>query len=149
MTEPSPELPDEQPPKAEATEQVDAGVEVEERKDAAVKDGEVAASSSEGAAANKADTVAGEDSTEADDNKSLGDEDEEDEEEEEEDDEEDDNDEEEEDEEDEEDEEPRLNYVRMTQNVASVYRNGDATSTFLVAGDKLVRLSFLAISNKH
>lgn len=41
--------------------------------------------------------------------------------------------------EDDEDDEPRLNYARMTQNLASVYRNGDATSAFLVAGDKMVR----------
>lgn len=40
--------------------------------------------------------------------------------------------------EDDEDDEPRLNYARMTQNLTSVYRNGDATSAFLVAGDKMV-----------
>lgn len=39
---------------------------------------------------------------------------------------------------DDDDDEPRLNYARMTQNLASVYRNGDATSAFLVAGDKMV-----------
>jgi vacuolar protein sorting-associated protein 41 len=41
-------------------------------------------------------------------------------------------------EEDEEDEEPRLKYARLTQNLGAVYRNGDATSAFLVAGDKMV-----------
>ena len=49
--------------------------------------------------------------------------------------------EEEEDEEDEEDEEPRLKYASLTRNLGSVYRNGDATSAFLVAGDKMVKLS--------
>lgn len=42
------------------------------------------------------------------------------------------------DEEEEEDEEPRLKYARLTQNLNPVYRNGDATSAFLVAGDKMV-----------
>lgn len=46
---------------------------------------------------------------------------------------------EEEEEEDEEDEEPKLKYARLTQHLGSVYRNGDATSAFLVAGDKMVR----------
>jgi hypothetical protein len=45
---------------------------------------------------------------------------------------------EEEDEEDEEDEEPKLKYARLTPHLGSVYRNGDATSSFLVAGDKMV-----------
>src|SRR2546430_17538878 len=40
--------------------------------------------------------------------------------------------------EDDEDEEPRLKYVRLTGSLSSVYRNGDATSCFLVAGDKMV-----------
>jgi len=44
-----------------------------------------------------------------------------------------------EDEEDEEDEEPKLKYARLTQHLGPVYRNGDATSAFLVAGDKMVR----------
>lgn len=43
-----------------------------------------------------------------------------------------------EDEEDDEDEEPRLKYARLTQHLAPVYRNGDATSSFLVAGDKMI-----------
>jgi len=51
-------------------------------------------------------------------------------------------DEEENDEEDEEDddddEEPKLKYARLTQHLGPLYRNGDATSSFLVAGDKMV-----------
>ncbi|MCJ1477083.1 Vacuolar protein sorting-associated protein 41 [Lambiella insularis] len=46
--------------------------------------------------------------------------------------------EEEEDDEDEEDEEPRLKYASLTKSQGSVYRNGDATSAFLVAGDKMI-----------
>lgn len=53
-----------------------------------------------------------------------------------------DDDEDEEDDDDEEDEEPRLKYVRLTQNLGSVYRNGDATSACLVAGDKMVTKYF-------
>ena len=41
--------------------------------------------------------------------------------------------------EDDEDEEPRLEYASMTKKLTPVYRNGDATSAFLVAGDKMVR----------
>jgi hypothetical protein len=44
-----------------------------------------------------------------------------------------------EDEEDEVEEEPKLKYSRLTSNLGPVYRNGDATSTFMVAGDKMVR----------
>jgi hypothetical protein len=46
-----------------------------------------------------------------------------------------------EDEEDEEDddEEPRLKYTKLTQYLKPLYRNGDATSSFLAAGDKMVR----------
>lgn len=44
----------------------------------------------------------------------------------------------EEEEEDDEDEEPRLKYARLTQNLSGVYKNADATSSFLVAGDKMV-----------
>ena len=40
--------------------------------------------------------------------------------------------------EEEEDEEPRLKYASLTKHLTAVYRNGDATSTFLVAGDKMV-----------
>ena len=41
-------------------------------------------------------------------------------------------------EEEEEEEEPRLKYASLTKHLKSVYRNGDATSAFLVAGDKMV-----------
>ena len=44
-----------------------------------------------------------------------------------------------EDEEDE-DEEPRLKYAPLTKNISSLYRNGDASSSFLVGGDKMVCL---------
>lgn len=58
-----------------------------------------------------------------------------------------------EDEEDEAEEEPKLKYTRLTSSLGPVYRNGDATSTFLVAGDKMVgtcssrlqELSFVAL----
>lgn len=46
----------------------------------------------------------------------------------------------EEEEDEEEDEEPKLKYARLTQHLNPVYRNGDATSSFLVAGDKMVWL---------
>jgi hypothetical protein len=36
--------------------------------------------------------------------------------------------------------EPKLKYARLTAHLLSVYRNGDATSAFLVAGDKMVGL---------
>jgi hypothetical protein len=39
---------------------------------------------------------------------------------------------------DEEEEEPKLKYARITSHLGPIYRNGDATSTFLVAGDKMV-----------
>jgi hypothetical protein len=38
-----------------------------------------------------------------------------------------------------EDEEPKLKYSRLTSNLLPLYRNGDATSSFMVAGDKMVR----------
>lgn len=38
------------------------------------------------------------------------------------------------------DEEPKLKYSRLTSSLGPVYRNGDATSSFLVAGDKMVWL---------
>jgi hypothetical protein len=53
-------------------------------------------------------------------------------------DEDDDDDEEEEDDDDDADEEPKLKYSRLTSSLGPVYRNGDATSSFLVAGDKMV-----------
>ncbi|KAF2084578.1 vacuolar assembly protein-like protein [Saccharata proteae CBS 121410] len=40
--------------------------------------------------------------------------------------------------EEEEDEEPKLKYDRLTGYLGSVYRGGDATSSFLVGGDKMV-----------
>lgn len=49
-----------------------------------------------------------------------------------------DDDEEEEDDDDDADEEPKLKYSRLTSSLGPVYRNGDATSSFLVAGDKMV-----------
>ena len=36
--------------------------------------------------------------------------------------------------------EPKLKYARLTSHLLSVYRNGDATSAFMVTGDKMVRL---------
>ncbi|KFA51138.1 hypothetical protein S40293_04764 [Stachybotrys chartarum IBT 40293] len=50
----------------------------------------------------------------------------------------DDDEEEEEDDDDDDDDEPRLKYTRLTQHLGSVYRNGDATSTFFVASDKMI-----------
>jgi vacuolar protein sorting-associated protein 41 len=41
-------------------------------------------------------------------------------------------------EQDEDEDEPRLKYHRLTGSLSSVYRNGDATSCFLVSGDKMV-----------
>ena len=46
--------------------------------------------------------------------------------------------EEEEDEDEEEDDEPRLKYASLTKSQVSIYRNGDATSAFMVTGDKMV-----------
>ncbi|KAI0846303.1 hypothetical protein F5Y00DRAFT_244173 [Daldinia vernicosa] len=83
--------------------------------------------------------VTGEANAEADSN-----EDDEEEEEEEEDDVDDDDDDEDEDEDEDEeededeDEEPRLKSVCLTEHMGAVYKNGDATSTFLVAGDKMI-----------
>ena len=39
---------------------------------------------------------------------------------------------------DEDEDEPKLKYHRLTGSLSSVYRNGDATSCFLVSGDKMV-----------
>lgn len=44
-----------------------------------------------------------------------------------------------------EDEEPRLKYASLTKHLKPVYRNGDATSTFLVAGDKMVSRRLLQV----
>lgn len=41
-------------------------------------------------------------------------------------------------EEEDDDDEPKLKYARLTQHLSAVYRNGDATSAFFVAGDKMV-----------
>ncbi len=38
----------------------------------------------------------------------------------------------------EEEDEPKLKYARLTSSLLSIYRNGDATSAFMVAGDKMV-----------
>ena len=48
-------------------------------------------------------------------------------------------------EEEEEEEEPRLKYISLTKNLGPVYRNGDATSAFMVAGDKMVRKNYHAV----
>ena len=47
-----------------------------------------------------------------------------------------------------EDEEPRLKYASLTKHLTPVYRNGDATSTFLVAGDKMVSRLLRALGSK-
>ena len=52
-------------------------------------------------------------------------------------------------EEDEEDDEPKLKYARMTGNLGLVYRNGDATSAFLVAGDKMVSPGMFYLWNPY
>lgn len=44
------------------------------------------------------------------------------------------------DEDEDEEDEPRLKYTSLTKNLKTLYRNGDATSSFLVAGDKMVRI---------
>ncbi len=44
------------------------------------------------------------------------------------------------DDEEEDEDEPKLKYARLTSHLAPVYRNGDATSCFMVAGDKMVGL---------
>lgn len=43
-----------------------------------------------------------------------------------------------EEEEEEEEEEPRLKYAPVSNRLSTLYRNGDAVSAFLVAGDKMV-----------
>lgn len=48
---------------------------------------------------------------------------------------------------DEEDDEPKLKYARLTGQLGSVYRNGDAMSSFLVAGDKMVGLGHLEVND--
>ncbi|KAF7175811.1 hypothetical protein CNMCM7691_010217 [Aspergillus felis] len=46
--------------------------------------------------------------------------------------------EEEDDDDDGDEEEPQLKYLYLTKNLGAVYRNGDATSSFLTAGDKMI-----------
>lgn len=50
--------------------------------------------------------------------------------------------------EEEEDEEPRLNYASLTDHLKPVYRHGDATSAFLVAGDKMVSRPLLVVGHE-
>ena len=45
-----------------------------------------------------------------------------------------------------EEDEPKLKYARLTSYLAPVYRNGDATSVFLVAGDKMVGVVYYVSS---
>lgn len=45
-------------------------------------------------------------------------------------------------EEDDEEDEPRLNYTSLTKYLRPLYRNGDATSAFVVAGNKMVGQAF-------
>jgi len=45
----------------------------------------------------------------------------------------------------EEEDEPRLKYNRLTGSLSSIYRGGDATSAFLVAGDKMVCMPLLLL----
>ena len=44
-----------------------------------------------------------------------------------------------------EEEEPKLKYVRLTSSMGNVYRNGDATSTAIVVGDKMVHMQSLLL----
>jgi hypothetical protein len=41
-----------------------------------------------------------------------------------------------------EDDEPKLKYHRLTPSLSSLYRGGDATSAFIVSGDKMVTIRF-------
>jgi hypothetical protein len=52
------------------------------------------------------------------------------------------------DDEEEQDDEPRLKYSRLTGSLGAVYRSGDSTSSFLLAGDKMVRSAKL-ISGRY
>ncbi|OCL14860.1 hypothetical protein AOQ84DRAFT_308186, partial [Glonium stellatum] len=45
---------------------------------------------------------------------------------------------EEEEEDDDSDDEPKLKHKRLTENLNTVYRNGDSTSSFMLAGDKMI-----------
>jgi hypothetical protein len=53
------------------------------------------------------------------------------------------------DDEDDTEEEPKLKYTRLTSSLGPVYRNGDATSAFMVAGDKMVRRMSLSFGSYH
>jgi len=46
-------------------------------------------------------------------------------------------------------EEPKLKYTRLTSSLGPVYRNGDATSAFMVAGDKMVRPTSPSFKSYH
>jgi hypothetical protein len=61
----------------------------------------------------------------------------------------DDDDEESDDDEDDTEDEPKLKYTRLTSSLGPVYRNGDATSAFMVAGDKMVRRMSLSFGSYH
>ncbi|GKT50639.1 uncharacterized protein ColSpa_10820 [Colletotrichum spaethianum] len=98
------------------------------------ENGDTSAGALAEAAVNKVEQGTG-DGSAADHDKEDEDSDEDDEDDEDDDEDEDDDD---DDEDDEEDEEPRLKYARLTQHLGPIYRNGDATSSFLVAGDKMV-----------
>ncbi|KAL8974873.1 MAG: hypothetical protein Q9197_000906 [Variospora fuerteventurae] len=50
-------------------------------------------------------------------------------------------------EEEEEEEEPRLKYASLTKHIKPVYRNGDATSAFIVGGDKMHVLSLPSLKS--
>ena len=80
----------------------------------------------------------GEDEGEGDEDGGEEEEEEEEEGEEEEDEDEEDDNDDDDDDDDEEDEEPKFKYARLTPHLSSVYRNGNSTSSFLVAGDKMV-----------
>ncbi len=52
------------------------------------------------------------------------------------------------DEEEEEEDEPKLKYATLTKSLGPVYRNGDATSAFLVAGDKMVCCALFVVRRR-
>jgi hypothetical protein len=109
------------------------GVEVQDIKTIESKDEEAAKDGDKGEEGEK---VKEEDDGD-DDGDDVDDEDEDDEEEEDDEDDEEEEDD-DDDDDDDDDEEPKLKYARLTQHMNGVYRNGDATSAFLVAGDKMV-----------
>ncbi|WZH46220.1 uncharacterized protein QYS62_007292 [Fusarium acuminatum] len=107
------------------------GVEVQDVKTMESKDEATAKDGDKVEEEEKVRVKQGDDGDDDDDDDDDEDEDEDDEEE---------DDEEDDEEEDDDDEEPKLKYARLTQHLNGVYRNGDATSAFLVAGDKMVSL---------